>query len=225
MRRLRVFATPRAFVAAFAALTVAAATATVVGSDLAALHRRAQDLGPETPVVVAARDLALGEVVDESALASEPRYAAARPQDALNSVAETVGRVVAVPLVRGAVVQQAHLAPTDRTGLTGLIPRGMRAMRVEPVDGLRPPLGAVVDVLAAVDPTLGGASTAVVAQAARVLAVDRGHDDEYTGGGRAGVTLLVTEDEAQRVAFAVANGVLTLALAPPEDACCGSPTS
>ena len=35
-----------------------------------------------------------------------------------------------------------------------------------------------------------------------------------------GVTLLVSESEAGPIAFAAANGVLTLALAPPESVCC-----
>ena len=62
-----------------------------------------------------------------------------------------------------------------------------------------------------------GREAEVVAHAARVLAVDA--DDDALADG-AGVTLLVTEDEARGLAFAAANGVLTLALAPPEDACC-----
>ena len=36
----------------------------------------------------------------------------------------------------------------------------------------------------------------------------------------AGVTLLVTETEARVIAFAAATADLTLAVAPPESACC-----
>ena len=35
----------------------------------------------------------------------------------------------------------------------------------------------------------------------------------------------LTPDEARGLAYAAANGVVTLALAPPEDACCSSPGS
>ncbi len=56
--------------------------------------------------------------------------------------------------------------------------------------------------------------------AAGVLVVDT--DTRASGGtGRTdafGVTLLVDRDEAERLADAQANGVLTLALVPPEEA-------
>jgi hypothetical protein len=38
------------------------------------------------------------------------------------------------------------------------------------------------------------------------------------GQGSVGVTLLVPEEDAPRLAFAAAAGVVTLALVPPEDA-------
>jgi Flp pilus assembly protein CpaB len=55
----------------------------------------------------------------------------------------------------------------------------------------------------------------IVASGARVIAVD---DRTTTDDTNAGVTLLVTESEARVLAFAAANGDLTLAIAPPESA-------
>ena len=55
---------------------------------------------------------------------------------------------------RAACVLEPHLTERDRDGLSGLVPVGYRAVRVRPEDGLRPPVGAVVDVLVALDPTL-----------------------------------------------------------------------
>jgi Flp pilus assembly protein CpaB len=134
-----------------------------------------------------------------------------------------VGRVVAVPVLKGAALLAPNLAPAARTGADGLVPIGYRAVRVQPEDGLKPPLGAVVDVLASLDPTVVEHTGAdLVARGARVLAVDTATDASSEG---VGVTVLVTEDEARELAFAAANGVLTLALAPPEDACCTSPGS
>ena len=52
---------PRALALWGAALVVAVVTAAVVAVDLAALHRRAADLGPERDAVVATRDLAVGD--------------------------------------------------------------------------------------------------------------------------------------------------------------------
>jgi Flp pilus assembly protein CpaB len=55
----------------------------------------------------------------------------------------------------------------------------------------------------------------IVASGARVLEVD---DGDATDDANAGVTLLVTEPEARVLAFAAANGDLSLAIAPPEAA-------
>ena len=80
-------------------------------------------------------------------------------------------------------------------------------------------------MLAAFDPNAvtidnGGATAATVARAAQVVALD---DNVESGGQQGtGVTLLVTEDEARAVAFAATNAELSLALAPPETACCSS---
>ncbi|HYV58691.1 MAG TPA: hypothetical protein VFA62_01355 [Acidimicrobiia bacterium] len=45
-----------------------------------------------------------------------------------------------------------------------------------------------------------------------------GGRDNRGGSAGVGVTLLVAEDDAPRLAFAAAAGVVTLALVPPEDA-------
>jgi Flp pilus assembly protein CpaB len=73
----------------------------------------------------------------------------------------------------------------------------------------------------------GDAPTVVAARGVLVLGTDDAPAAVQTGpaGGTAesqgtglGVTLLVTEDDAPRLAFAAAAGIITLALVPPEDA-------
>jgi Flp pilus assembly protein CpaB len=209
-----------------AAALVAFGTARVVAGDLATLHRRAEELGRVRTVVVATRDLPLGSSITTDDVASV-RLAGGVPEHALANVDDAVGRIVAVPLVDDAPVLAGNLAPRDRTGLDGLVPPGMRAVRINAEDGLAPELGDAVDVLATFDPSIvleggGGEPTLTVARAALVVGL-HGPDDGTNGfpaGGEAGITLLVTDDEAHRLAFAAANGVLTLALVPPEDACC-----
>jgi pilus assembly protein CpaB len=214
---------PRSVLAWSAALVVVIVTAVVVFGDLSSLHRRARDLGAPLTVYVAAHDLPLGATLGANDLQGMSRYASMIPDQAIVDSDDALGRVVAVPVVAGSVVQAAHLTDRDRDGVSGLVAVGYRAVRVRPEDGLRPPAGAVVDVLVALDPTLSERTEAtVVAHAARVLSVES--DDGAMVDGT-GVTLLVTEDEARELAFAAANGVLTLALAPPEDACCRPPDS
>lgn len=204
-----------------AALAVAVVTAVVVGGDLAALHRRAAGLGPRVDAVVAARDLPLGHHVTPGDLEARTVYRSQVPATVAKQRSALVGRVVAVPVVEGAYVVTGNLAPRRRTGLDGVVPRGMRAMRIVVTDALRPRPGAAVDVLASFDP--GGAGerddgTVVVAAGVTVVGSDRRSGSGAGRTGAAGVTLLVDPHQAQALADAQANGVVTLALVPPEDA-------
>jgi Flp pilus assembly protein CpaB len=222
---------PRALVAWAAAGLVMLVTARIVATDLATLHRRAADLGPQRAVLVAHDDLPLGATVTRADVDVVRLYASLVPRGALHDVDDALGRVVAVPVLRGATILARHVAPAHRHGVDALVPDGRRAIRVVTDDGLRPERGDVVDVLVSLDPSLvvqagGGDGAITVAKAARVLAVDGASDREAMPSGRGpGVTLLVTEQEAHAVAFATANGALMLALAPPEAACCTDPTS
>lgn len=220
---------PRAVVLWIGAIVVAIATATLVASDLAALHRRAHSLGALQPVAVAAHDLPLGTTIRHGDVTTRSLHRSQLPARSLSPHAAE-RRVVAVPVVRGAFVVEGNVAPRGRTGLDGAIPPGMRALRIVGRDALRPPVGSSVDVLVTFESSDGagsGAPTVVAARGALVL----GTDDEPaavedrtvgrdTGGSDSGVgvTLLVAEDDAPRLAFAAAAGVVTLALVPPEDA-------
>ena len=205
-----------------AAVTLALLTARLVATDLASLHARARSAGHEVPVLVALDDLALGHTVRTADLTTVLRYSAHLPPRALGAPSDATARVVVSPVLRGEVVTDRHLAPRNRTGLDGVVPPGMRAVRVVPSDGMRPPGGATVDVLVSFDQALVGPdvdATMTVVRGALVLAVD-GPDVEMGEGGEVAVTLLVDVDAAHRLAYAAANGIVTLALAPPEDSCC-----
>jgi pilus assembly protein CpaB len=213
---------PRALAFWAAAAIVAVITALVVASDLASLHRRAADLGPEVDAVVARHDLTVGHTISGADVQTRAVRRSQLPSGVLESAAAAVGRVVAVPVLRGQFVAVRHVASRHRSGLDTVVPRGMRAMRVVVTDALRPRVGAAVDVLATYEPnaatTKGTDTTEVIASGVLVLATDT---RVGTGNGRAGglgVTLLVDPDEATALADAQANGVLTLDVVPPEDA-------
>jgi Flp pilus assembly protein CpaB len=220
---------PRAVILWLVAILVAVVTAALVATDLAALHRRAHSLGSPRPVAVADRDLPLGSTIDRGDVKARSVHRSQLPSGAL-SPREAQGRVVAVPVVRGAFVVDGNVAPRRRTGLNGAIPPGMRALRVVARDALRPPVGSSVDVLVTLESGGGaasdGAPTVVAARGVLVLGTDDAPAAVETGTGdgtvasqgAVGVTLLVTEEDAPRLAFAAAAGVVTLALVPPEDA-------
>jgi len=211
---------PRALALWGAAVVVAVVTAAIVAGDLAALHRRAGDLGPEVQAVVATRDLPVGRVLAARDLSTRTVHRSQLPDGVRTDRAALVGRVVAAPVLDGGYLVRRNVAPRRRSGLDGVVPAGKRAMRVVVTDALTPRPGAAVDVLATYDPSSAGAEggTIVVAAGVTVLGTDRrgGTGAGRTGAG--GVTLLVDPDQAARLADAEANGVVTLALVPPEDA-------
>ena len=214
---------PRAFALWGAALVVAVVTAAIVAGDLAALHRRAAGLGPELDAVIATRDLAIGTVLDDTDLRTRRVHRSQLPDAVVTDRVAVVGRVVAVPVVKGAYVVAGNVAPRHRRGLDGAVPAGMRAIRVVVTDALEPRPGAAVDVLATYDISSsgsdrGGDTTEVVAEGVGVLRVDRRAGSGAGRSGARGVTLLVDPEQARALADAQANGVVTLALVPPEDA-------
>jgi Flp pilus assembly protein CpaB len=208
---------PRAVALWAGALVVAVITAAIVATDLAAIHRRATALGPEQSAVVATRDLSIGTVVRRGDLSTRPVHASQLPRGALTEQSRAERRTIVVPVLRGGFVADRNLAPRRRTGLDGIVPEGMRAIRVDVTNALVPRVGAAVDVFASFAGSGAGAGdTVVVAAGALVLAT---HPDgaDGTGRGGGGVTLLVDAYEAADLAGAQASGVLTLALVPPEE--------
>jgi Flp pilus assembly protein CpaB len=216
---------PRALGLWVGATALAVATGAIVAGDLATLHRRAQQFGPERRVVVARRTLVLGTTVTPGDVATRRVHSSQVPPGVLDDPALALGRTVRVPVVRNAYVAAANLAPTRRTGLDGVLPEGTRAMRVVIEDGLRPPPGSSVDVYAsyARDELGTGASAGsrdpaiVVASGVPVLATD-GASSTAGASRTIGVTLLVDEEDASAIAYAVTHGRIVLALVPPEDA-------
>src|SRR5262245_1707884 len=130
---------PRVLVAWLLAFVVAAATARVVGGDLAALHRRARDLGPDVAVVLAARDLPLGTSLRTSDLRVVQQPASTVAPDALHDVSDAVGRIAVVSLLRDDIVRARAVTRSDRRGLDAVIPPGKRGIHVDIKDEFRPP--------------------------------------------------------------------------------------
>jgi Flp pilus assembly protein CpaB len=213
---------PRAFAFRAGAAVVAVATAALVASDLAALHRRAHDFGPARDALVARHDLATGTTLDLADVKVRRIHASQLPPEVLGDRDRVVGRVVTVPVLRDGFVAVRNLAPRPRTGLDGAIPPGMRAIRVVVTDSLRPRAGASVDVIASFgggglsDTGSSTESATVIAHGVLVLSTDGARTAE--GAAALGVTLLVTPHEARDLAFAASRGVVTVALVPPEDA-------
>jgi Flp pilus assembly protein CpaB len=180
-----------------AAFLLVGFTFVVVTSFVGRASAAAARWGTLRPVAVAARPVTAGAVIGPADVVVRDLPASVVPASALRRA--PVGRAALAPLARDEVVTAGRLAPEGVSGVAALLPAGARALAV-PVGPGTPPLrrGDRVDVLV----TLDGEPTFAVAAAAEVLALATDK----------AVTLAVTPDEAPRVAFALAQGTVTLAL-------------
>jgi Flp pilus assembly protein CpaB len=177
-----------------AALALGWLTTTVIDGATSEVRR----LGPMVTVPVSARAVDAGVVLADDDLAWRQVPRGVLPT---GDVARTpVGATTLVPLAEGEVLLVAKLAPDGVRGPAALVPPGSSAVAVPAPEESRPPLrrGDRVDVLAAADD--GGTTVA-----AGALVVDVAEEV---------VTVAVPAEEAPAVAFAVARGIVVLALAP-----------
>ncbi|HEY1737519.1 MAG TPA: SAF domain-containing protein [Acidimicrobiia bacterium] len=226
---------PRALALRIAAVVVAALTARVVATDIQSIHNQAHSLGPVRNVVVAKRTLLKGEIVERADIGVVARHAGQEPRDVLADPASAVGRAITIDVARGAPLLRANVSKGG-TGTSGALRVDERVVRVVDASGLTPDAGAIVDVYA----TLGATSdtnnnanpndgATLVARGARVLRVDHSPTDvpsahATSSTSTTGMLLLVNASETADIASAVADGVMTVAIAPVEDACCVDPS-
>lgn len=179
--------------AAFSAVVVHRATSSAADATAA--------LGETTTVAVADRFIAVGDEIDPADVSMVERPTAHVPDDAV--VRDPSGRTTRVAVTAGEILVTGRLAGEGRSGPAALVPEGWRALAVPTVDA-SPPVrpGDLVDVLASFDPGLvPDDPSRFVATDAVVVAVS----DEA-------VTVAVTPSRSTDVAFALANGIVVLAL-------------
>lgn len=185
--------------------------------------RGGADAGIE--VMVAANDLQVGQRVEERDIRIIHINPADLPPGTPRRRSDVVGHGVIVPISKGEFILPNRLAGENAgSGLPSLIPPGMRAVSVRvnevvSVAGFVTP-GTRVDVLLTGTPAGGSEEqTTTVLQNVAVLA--SGHTLERTSTGEAQttavITLLVTPDDAQRLALASSEGHIQLALRNPLD--------
>ncbi|MFB3737857.1 MAG: Flp pilus assembly protein CpaB [Candidatus Velamenicoccus archaeovorus] len=179
--------------------------------------------GDVVRVLVAAHELPRGTVLGEGDLTSRDLPSAYAPPGAIRSAGDAEGRVLAAPLGAGEPLTRTRLAAAGAGPVAALVPSGLRAFPVAvdiPPGAVR--AGDLVDLLA----TFGGPHpyTDTVAQGLEVLRVidarqgSSGALGSVGGTGTATLILLVEPDQAERVAFAVAFGTLSVTVAPPPSA-------
>ncbi len=147
------------------------------------------------------------------------------PDGAFESVEKLAGRVAIVNIAPKEPITEARLAPEGTAGgLSAIIPEGYRAMTVKVDDvvgisGFIMP-GTLVDVVVVIVPTGNGAVaqdpiSKIVLQNIKVLAngqnIDKPESEREANSVKA-VTLLVTPEQAEKLALASSEGKLQLVM-------------
>jgi len=176
------------------------------------------------PVLVAANDIDVGAKLKASDVRLITLPQTSIPPGAFSSVVKVVGRGAVLPISRGDFVLPGKLAAIDAgAGLPSMIPPGMRAVSVRVNDvvsvaGFVQP-GTRVDVLATGQGNGNDRQTTTVLQNVAVIAVGGSLLERITGGEQNApvITLLVSPDDAQKLALASQEGRIQLALRNPLD--------
>jgi pilus assembly protein CpaB len=186
----------------------------------------ASDNANGVPVVVAAGDIQVGTKLAATDVRVIAIPSSALPPGAFSATAKVIGRGAILPVSKGDFILPSKLAPLNAgTGLPSMIPQGMRAVSVRVNDvvsvaGFVQP-GTRVDVLAtgnSVGASGGGRQTTTVLENILVIAVGKSLDRNAPDAQTAPViTLLVSPDDAQKLALVSQEGRIQLSLRNPLD--------
>ncbi len=181
-------------------------------------------------VIVANRDIQTGAIIKESMITSIPWQGKKFPEGfiSVKDKKRCLGRVASVDIVRGAPITHRCLAPAGSpAGLYAKIPKGMRALTVKvdeisSVAGFSRP-GSRVDVLLATNregPEGEKKGSKIILQNVLVLAAGQSIT-QLEGQNKPKVvrtvTLLLTPEEAEKLALATKMGSLLLTLRAGND--------
>jgi Flp pilus assembly protein CpaB len=210
MRRKR----PRSSKVLFFLSVLLAAIATIVlRGHLVRLEATTAAAGPGGPIVVADASMARGAVLDASSLSVRDMPESYRPPGALSSITQALGRRLAADVVAGEPLTAARLS-SGGGPVAALVPLGLRAVPI--------PIAAPVGMLAAGDrvdvlATFAGGQphTETVVGEAEVVSILAGGSDAFEGV--TSVVLLVSPEDAERLAYARSFAELSVAVVSSED--------
>lgn len=189
------------------------------------LEQRSGPPGGMQQIAVAATEIPAGSRIQEKDVRLVQVPAAAIPPGAFGSTKHLLGRGAILPIAQGEFfISGKNLASENAgTGLSSMIPSGMRAVSVRVGDSNA--IGAFiqprsrVDVLMTGVSSLGEAKAQTVLKNVEVLAngnrLDRNAPPETQNSPL--ITLLVSPDDAEKLALAMAQGRIQLALRNPLD--------
>lgn len=183
--------------------------------------------GPKVSILIATRDIALGEALTEPMLGIRelPRAYVEQRHVRVEDLKTVVGAKVSLSVRANEALLWSDLASVkaERRDLSSLIEPGMRAFTVSAsreslLGGLLRPGDRVDLVHSRTQGSSAGPETVVLLQNLVVLAVgaDTGAGDRPESSGRS-VTISVTPEQAQLIIQARVQGGLDIALRNPDD--------
>ena len=186
---------------------------------LAARWMGQQAASDNTTVLVASRDMELGQAITPTMLQTVPWPKSAMPEGAFDDVKKVEGRVVRISIFKGEPVLAPKLAPEGtKAGLDSVIKAGHRAITVKVnevvgVAGFLAP-GSFVDLLVNFRDERDQPMSRVVLERIMVLAIaqEAQRPDESKPRVVNAVTLEVTPEQAEKIDLARNIGTLSLIL-------------
>ena len=175
-------------------------------------------------VVVAANDIQVGVKLEAHDIRVITLPQSAVPPGAFSATSKVVGRGAVLPMSSGEFILPGKLAAINAgAGLPSMIPPGMRAVSVRVNDvvsvaGFVQP-GTRVDVLATGSGSGNDRQTTTVLENVAVIAVGKSLDRNASADGQTApvITLLVSPDDAQKLALVSQEGRIQLSLRNPLD--------
>jgi pilus assembly protein CpaB len=176
------------------------------------------------PVVVAADDIQVGVKLEAHDVRVITLPESAVPPGAFSGTSKVLGRGAVLPMSKGEFILPSKLAAVNAgAGLPSMIPPGMRAVSVRVNDvvsvaGFVQP-GTRVDVLATGQGGGNDRQTTTVLENVAVIAVGKSLDRNASGEAQTApvITLLVSPDDAQKLALVSQEGRIQLSLRNPLD--------
>jgi len=180
---------------------------------------------PAVPVLVATKDLAPGDRLDESVLdvVKMPRSIVGSDRITGANVGQTIGKHIRTYIAAGDPIRQSHISEWKDGGTVAarlsIIDNSLRAVAL-PADatkGLKVEAGDQVDVIGIIDVQVGtGRATQSVLLAGSAPVIDASVKTD--GGSDGNITVGLTPEQALKVAYAMKKGQVLAALVPIEPA-------
>lgn len=186
--------------------------------DAARAEALARYGGDQIEVCVATRDLAPGEMVDASAVATKMWVADLLPDGAVTEPSDIVGQRLGSTVIKGEVLssRRTEVQESELNVPQGLAALSVPAQAVQAVGGSIEP-GMQVDVYAT-----GPVSTTKLVEGALVLASSASTDAGTVSASNAWITLAVSPERVQEIVSAAQNLELYFAL-PAAVSAAGAP--